>query len=65
MKKSTKFTALLAFLLLLSAGVNSIFIGIPGGSMKTQQVRHEVSALQQASALECTSDPKHCSFAVR
>jgi hypothetical protein len=55
---------LLAFLLLLSAGVNSIFIGIPGASMKTQQIRHEVSALQQASALECTPDTNHCSTAV-
>jgi hypothetical protein len=65
MKKSTKCMTLLAFLLLLSTGVNSLFIGIPGGAMKAQHARHEVSARQQASALECTPDTNYCSTAIR
>ena len=67
MKKSTKCTALLASLLLLSAGVNSIFIGTAGGRMtkQTQQVHREGSTPQQTSAAECTLEPKHCSLAVR
>ena len=67
MKKSTKCTALLASLILLSAGVNYIFIGTAGGRVttQTQQVQHEGSTLQQISAVECMPEPKHCSLAVR
>ena len=67
MKKFKRCTALLGSLLLLSAGVNYIFIGIPGGMVikQTQQVQSEGSTPQQTSAAECTTDLKHCSLAVR
>ena len=46
MKKSTKCTALLASLALLSAGVNSIFIATAGGSLtkQSQQVHRQAPA---------------------
>jgi hypothetical protein len=67
MKKSTKCTALLASLLLLSAGVNSIFIVTAGGPMakQAQQVHREGSTPQQTAAVECKPEPKHCLLAVR
>jgi hypothetical protein len=60
MKKFKRCTALLGFLLLFSAGVNYIFIGIPGGMFQRAG-----STPQQTSAADCTPDPKHCSLAVR
>jgi hypothetical protein len=43
MKKSTKCTALLTSLLLLSAGVNAIFVGTIGGraSKQAQQIERQ------------------------
>lgn len=63
MKKFRNCTVLLVSLLLLSAGVNYIFIGTAGGRAieQAQQVRN--SMLQQTSAVDCTL--KHCSLAVR
>ena len=62
MKKSTRCTVLLASLLLLSAGVNYIFIGTAGGRMtrQTQQVHHEAPTPQRTSASVCTPEPKYC-----
>jgi hypothetical protein len=67
MKQSTKCTALLAVLLLFSAGVNSIFIATAGGSTakQTQQAHRQASTTQQAVAVECRVEPKHCSPVVR
>ena len=67
MKKSTKCTALLAFLFLLSAGVNSIFIVTAGGRVanQTQQVHREGSVPQRTAVVECALEPKHCSIAAR
>ena len=67
MNKFKRCAALLGSLLLLSAGVNYIFIGIPGGMVikQTQQIQREGSTPQQTSAAECAPDPKHCSLAVR
>jgi hypothetical protein len=67
MKQSTKCMALLASLLLFSAGVNSIFIATAGGSMakQTQQVHRQASTPQQTVAVECRVEPKHCSPVVR
>jgi hypothetical protein len=67
MKKFTTCTALLGSLLLLSAGVNYIFIGTAGGRLtkQTEQVQHVGSTPQQISAAECTLDAKHCSLAIR
>jgi hypothetical protein len=64
-KKSAKCTVLLASLLLLSVGVNYVFIGTAGGRMvrQAQQVQREGSALQQASAVVCTAE--RCSIEVR
>ena len=63
MQKYTKCIALLASLLLLSAGVNYIFIGTDGGRVikQAQQLQREGSILQQTSAVECTPESKHCS----
>ncbi len=54
MKKSTKCTALLTSLILLSAGVNAIFIGTHGGraTKQAQQVERQAPALQQISAVD-------------
>jgi hypothetical protein len=67
MQKYTKCTALLVSLLLLSAGVNYVFIGTAGGRVikQTQQVHGEGSSPIRTSAVECTLEPKHCSLAVR
>jgi hypothetical protein len=67
MKQSTKCAALLASLVLFSAGVNSIFIATAGGSTakQTQQVHRQVSTPQQTAAVECRVEPKHCSPVVR
>ncbi len=67
MQKYTKCTALLVSLLLISAGVNYVFIGTPGGTVikQTQQVHGEGSSPLRTSAAECTLEPKHCSLAVR
>jgi hypothetical protein len=67
MKKSTRCTALLATLALLSVGVNSIFIATAGGSTarQLQQVHHQASTPQQTVAVECRVEPKHCSPIVR
>ena len=65
-QKSTKCAALLASLILLSAGVNYIFIGTTGGRVTSQpqQVQREGSTLKQTSAVECAPESK-CSLAVR
>jgi hypothetical protein len=62
MQKSTKCIALLASLLLLSAGLNYIFIGIAGGRAikQTQQVQRARSTPQQTFAVECAPELKHC-----
>ena len=62
MQKYTKCIALLASLLLLSAGLNYIFIGIAGGRAfkQTQQVQRGPSTPQQTFAVECAPEPKHC-----
>jgi hypothetical protein len=67
MKQSTKCAALLASLVLFSAGVNSIFIATAGGSTarQSQQVHHQTSTPQQTVAVECRVEPKHCSPIVR
>jgi hypothetical protein len=66
MKKSTKCTALLATLALLSAGVNSIFIATAGGSAKQpQQVHRQASVPQQTAAVACAIEAEHCSNLVR
>jgi hypothetical protein len=67
MKKLMRCAVLLGSLLLLSVGVNYIFIGTLGGGMVNpmHRVQHGESAVQQTSAAECTSDPKYCSIAVR
>jgi hypothetical protein len=67
MKKSTKCAALLVSLLLLSVGVNSIFILTAGGKVinQAEQVQRKGSTPQQTSAVDCTPNPKHCSYAVR
>lgn len=67
MKKSANCTALLVSLILLSAGVNYIFIGTTGGRVikQPQQAQREVSTSQQISAVECTPEPEHCSIAIR
>jgi hypothetical protein len=67
MKKSTKCAALLASLLLLSAGVNSIFIVTAGGRVtkQTQQVHREGSTPQQTAAVDCKPEPQHCWLAIR
>ena len=67
MTKSTKCMALLASLLLFSAGVNSIFIGTAAGSLakQTQQVHREGATPQQTTAVECASEPTHCRIVVR
>jgi hypothetical protein len=67
MKQSTKCMVLLGSLLLISAGVNSIFIVTAGGSLTKhpQQVQREAPAPQQTAAAECGLEPKHCSPVVR
>jgi hypothetical protein len=62
MQKCTKCIALLASLLLLSAGLNYIFVGIAGGraNKQTQQVQRGPSTPQQTFAVECAPEPKHC-----
>jgi hypothetical protein len=62
MQKSTKCIALLASLLLLSAGLNYIFVGIAGGraNKQTQQVQSGRSTPHQTFAVECAPEPKHC-----
>ena len=67
MKQSTKCAALLASLVLFSAGVNSIFIATAGGgtARQPQQVHRQVSTPQQTVAVECGVEPKHCSSIVR
>jgi hypothetical protein len=67
MKKSTKCTALLASLVLLSAGVNSIFIATAGGSPSTQpqQVDRQTPMPQQIAAVACAIEAKHCPNVVR
>lgn len=54
MKKSTKCTILLTSLILLSAGVNAIFIGTDGGraAKQAQRVERQAPALQQISAVD-------------
>ena len=66
-QKSVKCIALLASLILLSAGVNYIFIETAGSRVNSQpqQVQREGSTLRQTSAVECEPEPKHCSLAVR
>lgn len=66
MKKLMRCAVLLGSLLLLSVGVNYIFIGNLGGRMVNpmHQVQHGESAVQQTSAAD-TSDPKFYSIAVR
>ena len=67
MQKYTKCAALLVSLLLISAGVNYVFIGTAGGRVikQTQQAHGEGSSPLRTSAVECTLEPKHCSLAVR
>jgi hypothetical protein len=65
MTKNAKCLTLLASLLVLSVGVNFIFIGIDGGSNSHMQAQHAKPTLQQTSAAECTPDPKNCSRAIR
>jgi hypothetical protein len=67
MKQSTKCTVLLGSLLLISAGVNSIFIVTAGGSLTkhAQQVQREAPAPQQTAAAECRLEPKNCSPVLR
>ncbi|MGH6824982.1 hypothetical protein [Methyloceanibacter sp.] len=67
MQKYIKCMALLASLILLSAGLNYIFIGTAGGRVmkQTQQVQRGGPTLQQASAVECAPETKRCSLAVR
>jgi hypothetical protein len=67
MKKSTKCTALLATLVLLSAGVNSIFIATAGGTQtrQPQQVHRQAPAPQQTAAVACAIEAEHCSNVVR
>jgi hypothetical protein len=66
MKKSTKCTALLASLALLSAGVNSIFIATAGGSLtkQAQQVHRHAPVPQQTAAVACSIEA-NCSHVVR
>jgi hypothetical protein len=66
-QKSMKCAALLASLILVSAGVNYIFIGTAGGKVNSQpqQVQREGSTLKQTSAVECAPESKYCSLAVR
>ena len=67
MRKYTKCAALLVSLLLISAGVNYVFIGTAGGRVmkQTQLVHGEGSRPLRTSAAECTLEPKQCSLAVR
>jgi hypothetical protein len=62
MQKCTKCIALLASLLLLSAGLNYIFVGIAGGraNKQTQQVQRGTSTTAQTFAVECAPEPKDC-----
>ena len=62
MQKCTKCIALLASLLLLSAGLNYIFVEIAGGraNKQTQQVQRGTSTPAQTFAVECAPEPKHC-----
>jgi hypothetical protein len=67
MKKSTRCTALLATLALLSVGVNSIFIATAGGSptRQPQQVERQAPAPQQTAEVGCAIEAMHCSNIVR
>jgi hypothetical protein len=66
MKKSTKCAALLVSLLLVSAGVNSIFIVTAGGWAKqSEQVDREGSTPQKTAVVDCALKPAHCAIMTR